>query len=208
MFLFQKIEELSVQNNSALSAIADYILEDRERILDKSLLDVAQEIYTSKASVVRFAKALDFSGWKEFVRAYYNELKCQDQFSHEVDFSFPFSEKSSPQDIADNLRTLAVQTLDDTLENLDYDVLNRLINRMRRTNRIVIFCVSPHTYSAELFQRKMMSIQKPVHVVRAREMGLNARALTPDDSKQLDVDVISCFPSLKIVSSPYESRYS
>lgn len=41
LFLFMKIEELGVGGNSAMSAIADYILEDRGRILKKSLQEVA-----------------------------------------------------------------------------------------------------------------------------------------------------------------------
>lgn len=115
------------------------------------------------------------------MRDYLQELNYQSQFHQEVDFSFPFSEKDPPDQIADSLGILARQALDDTFENLDFEVVNRIINLMQRAQRIVIFCVSPHTYSAELFQRKMMSIQKPVEVAHPREMGLNARAMTPKD---------------------------
>ena len=181
MFLFQRMEELGVSGNTALAAIAAYILENREEVLKKSLQEVAEETYTSKASVVRFAKALGYSGWKEFIKDYLHELNYQKQFRQEVDFSFPFRADSNEEEIADSLRTLAIQTLDDTMENLDYGSLRRIVNLIQRASRIVIFCVPPHTYSAELFRRKMMSIQKPVSVVRSREMGLNARALTQDD---------------------------
>lgn len=181
MFLFMKIEELGVGGNSTMSAIADYILEDRQRILKKSLQEVADETFTSKASAVRFAKALGYSGWKEFMRDYLQELNYQSQFQQDVDFNFPFSDGDKPEQIADSLRILARQTLDDTYENLDFEAVNRIVNLMQRADRIVVFCVSPHTYSAELFQRKMMSIQKPVEVAHPREMGLNARSLTQKD---------------------------
>ncbi len=49
MFLLMKIEELTVGKNTAMAAIAAYILEDRERILNKSLQEIADETYTSKA---------------------------------------------------------------------------------------------------------------------------------------------------------------
>lgn len=181
MFLFMKIEEIGVIGHSALSAIADYILEDRERILHKSLQEVADETYTSKASVVRFAKTLGYSGWKEFLKDYMKEWNYQNQFNQEVDFSFPFNADSSAKEIAESLKILAKQTLDDSFEKLDFEAINRIVNLMQRANRIVIFCVSPHVYSAELFQRKMMTIQKPIQVVHAREMGLNARSLTHKD---------------------------
>ncbi|WP_286079203.1 MurR/RpiR family transcriptional regulator [Faecalibaculum rodentium] len=181
MFLFQRVEELGVGSNSAMSDIADYILEDRQRILEKSLQEVAQETFTSKASVVRFAKGLGYSGWKAFLKEYLKELNYQQRFEAEVDFSYPFTDRDTPAQISRNLRTLMVQTLDEMLENLDEAALTRFVNLMQRANRIVVFCVSPHTYSAQLFQRKMMTIQKPVQVVQAREMGLTARSMTPQD---------------------------
>lgn len=181
MFLFQKIEELSVAPNTSASSIASYILEDRSRILKKSLQEVAQETYTSKASVVRFAKSLGYSGWKEFLKDYLVELNYQNQFKGAVDFNFPFKANSSVEEIAESLRTLAIQSIDDTLENLDKEALVRIVNLMHRANRIVIFCVSPHTYSAQLFKRKMMTIQKPVTVVATREMGITARSMNSKD---------------------------
>lgn len=181
MFLFQRIEDLSVRDSSALSVIASYIMEDPPRILEKSLQEVAQETYTSKASVVRFAKALGFEGWKDFLKDYLKELNYQQRFDGTVDFNYPFEADSTPSEIARNLHNLLIQTLDDTLENLDEEMLVRFVNLIQRARRVVIFCVSPHTYSAQLFQRKMMTIQKPVHVVQAREMGITARSMTPQD---------------------------
>lgn len=166
MFLFQRIEELSVTGNSAISSIAEYILEDRTRILEKSLQEVAQETYTSKASGVRFAKMLGYTGWKDFLKEYLRELNYEQQFDGSIDFNYPFEPGDSIGEIARNLRNLTVQTLDDTLEHLDEEIVTRFVNLMQRANRIVVFCVSPNTYSAQLFQRKMMTIQKPVQVAR------------------------------------------
>lgn len=181
MFLFQKIEELGVGKNSASAAIAAYILEDRSRILKKNLQEIAAETFTSKASVVRFAKALGFHGWKDFLQDYMKELNYQEQFSQDINFNFPFEAESTAEEIAQNLRTLAVQTLDDTMENLDFGDIARAVNLMQRASRIVVFCVSPHTYIASLFQRKMMTIQKPTQVVVPREMGISARTMTSQD---------------------------
>ncbi len=44
-----------------------------------------------------------------------------------------------------------------------------------------VLCVSPHIYSAGLFARKMMTIQKPVTVCAAREMGITARTVNSRD---------------------------
>lgn len=181
MFLFQKIEELGMGKNSSAAVISAYILEDRSRILKKNLQDIAAETYTSKASVVRFAQALGFHGWKDFLQDYVKELNYQAQFSQDIDFNFPFEAGSTTEEIARNLRTLAVQTLDDTLENLNYGDISRAVNLMQRASRIVVFCVSPHTYIASLFQRKMMTIQKPTQVVVSREMGISARSMTSQD---------------------------
>lgn len=74
--------------------------------------------------------------------------------------------------IIHSIEQLRTQTLERTTALLDVDMVRQIVNLMVLANRIIIFCVSPHIYSADLFARKMMTIQKPVTVCAAREMGL------------------------------------
>lgn len=181
LFLFQRIEEMCTGRTDAIGNIGQLVLERRTELDQYSTAEIAELTFTSKASTTRFAKALGYSGWKDFIHDYDQELYYEEQFKGKVDFNFPFQEGQENEQIAFNLRDLAVQAIDDTLDQLNFGTVSRIVNLMQRANRIVIFCVSPHTYSAELFQRKMMTIQKPVTVAHIREMGITARSMNRSD---------------------------
>ena len=71
MNLLHKVEEAMMQyGGSSRRSIGDFILKEKNDLHKYSLQEIAGQTYTSKAAVVRFAQALGFSGWKEFVKAF------------------------------------------------------------------------------------------------------------------------------------------
>ena len=58
MNLIHRVEELSMQYGSgARKAIGSFILEERRRIQDYSIQEIAEKTYPPKAALVRFVKA-------------------------------------------------------------------------------------------------------------------------------------------------------
>ena len=68
--------------------------------------------------MVRFAKALGFSGWKEFLKAFWEEQSYQEQHYTDIDANYPFDADSSRQDIINQLCSLQVESLLDTADLL------------------------------------------------------------------------------------------
>lgn len=64
MFLFQRIEEVILKNNDAKANIAEFVLDEKKELHKYTITQIAERTYTSKATVVRFAKALGYEGWK------------------------------------------------------------------------------------------------------------------------------------------------
>ena len=63
MTLAQRVEELTLSYGSETKrAIGEFVLQKKNRLRDYSTQQIAEETYTSKAALVRFAKALGFSG--------------------------------------------------------------------------------------------------------------------------------------------------
>ena len=175
MYLNERIEELIAKYPDARSSVGKVILEQMKCIPDLSIQDRADLACVSKATIVHFAKSLGYDGWKgwkEFRRALSAEIARLQNGKDSLDVNYPFQAGQGDEVIIHSIEQLRTQTLERTTALLDVDMVRQIVNLMVLANRIIIFCVSPHIYSADLFARKMMTIQKPVTVCAAREMGL------------------------------------
>lgn len=181
MYLIQRIEEAAARYNDARRSVALTILDHRDELYSLSMQDIAGLSCTSKATVVRFVQCLGYAGWKDFRKDYIAELQYQNSHGDLVDTNYPFSKNSSQDEIARSICLLMQQSAEETLQKLDLSMVTRAVNLIQGASRVVIFCVSPHIYTAQLFARKMLTIQKSVQVCVAREMGITVRTLTSRD---------------------------
>ena len=181
MFLFQRIEEVMLTSNDTKSVIAQFVLEEKKELHRYTISRIAEETYTSKATVVRFAKFLGYEGWKDFMDDFEQELQYEARHSEDIDANIPFTGADSPRQIAQNLLDLQMQTLQDTVDNLDFGQLRKATDLLTGAHRTVIYGISPHSYLAQLFCRKLLTIGLEADCCRAGELGLSTRTLTPAD---------------------------
>ena len=182
MSLIHKVEEITMEyGGGARHSIGTFILEKKSALTRYSLQEIADATYTSKAAVVRFAKALGFSGWKEFLKAFWEEQSYQEQHYTDIDANYPFDADSSRQDIINQLCSLQVESLLDTADLLDGAPLAERAELLLRSRRIAMFGLNPNLTLAELFQRKMLSIGRQVELPSMGDSGLLAHSLTAED---------------------------
>ena len=182
MNLIHKVEEITMEyGGGARHSIGTFILEKKSALTRYSLQEIADATYTSKAAVVRFAKALGFSGWKEFLKAFWEEQSYQEQHYTDIDANYPFDADSSRQDIINQLCSLQVESLLDTADLLDGAPLAECAELLLRSRRIAMFGLNPNLTLAELFQRKMLSIGRQVELPSMGDSGLLAHSLTAED---------------------------
>ena len=179
MSLIHKVEEITMEyGGGARHSIGTFILEKKSALTRYSLQEIADATYTSKAAVVRFAKALGFSGWKEFLKAFWEEQSYQEQHYTDIDANYPFDADSSRQDIINQLCSLQVESLLDTADLLDGAPLAECAELLLRSRRIAMFGLNPNLTLAELFQRKMLSIGRQVELPSMGDSGLLAHSMT------------------------------
>ncbi len=182
MYLFQRIEEVIFQHNDARQAIGEYLLANKNSIHKESMADIAKNTFTSKASLTRFAKLLGYSGWKEFMYAFSHEIVAQKNNAFEnVDPNFPFKATDSTIQILDNLSSLQVQSIQDTLNLVVIEDLEKAAQLIKKSKIVAIFGTSPNNYYAELLKRKLLSIGVFSIVVPSGEVGTTAQSLTVYD---------------------------
>jgi len=181
MYLFQKIEEATLHYNDSRKAIGKFLLENYELINDLTMSQVAEQTYTSKAGLVRFAKKLGFSGWKEFVHAFKEEQEYEQKYLGEINPNIPFEPEDGYEMVASKLKTLQIESLEDTHNSLDGSTLFKATQLLIHSQNIMIFCISPYIYLADIFRRKMLTIGKNVIIANPLEASLAAQSLTDKD---------------------------
>src|ERR671938_285149 len=91
MYLFQRIEEAVFKQFDARRTIGEFLLANREELPNYSMDEIAKLTHTSKATLVRFAKYFDYSGWTEFMYAFTHEVVHFEENTFEIDSNIPFT---------------------------------------------------------------------------------------------------------------------
>lgn len=182
MTLAQRVEELTIAGGGdSKRTIGEYVLEKKSRLCEYTTQQIAEETYTSKAALVRFAKALGFSGWREFAKAFASEQHYQETHYSDVDPNLPFHENSSTKDIISLMCSLQMESLMDTADLVKPWTVDNIVDLMERSNRIALFGMSPNSLLGELFRRRMLTIGKLVEVPALGDNGLLAASLKETD---------------------------
>lgn len=206
MNLLHKVEEAMMQyGGSSRRSIGDFILKEKNDLHKYSLQEIAGQTYKSKAAVVRFAQALGFSGWKEFVKAFTEEQSYQAQHYSNIDANFPFTKDSRRKDIINQLCSLQVESLLDTADLLNEAPLDECAALLLGSRRVAMFGLNPNFALAELFKRKMLSIGRQVELPNQGDVGLLAHSLDKYDCAVIisysgnspTTDALSVLPTLK-----------
>lgn len=181
MYLFQKIEEISMQNNTANKIIGEFVLREKDKLHNYSMQEIADFTYTSKPTLVRFAKALGFSGWKEFMKSFVEESFYEKTHYSNISPNFPFDKTDSTKDLIRKLSSLQVESILDTADLINIEILERAVDILLSSNHIVMFGYSPTIYIEELFRRKMMTIGGLVDIAPIGEGGTMSALLKEND---------------------------
>ncbi len=181
MFLFQKIEETMMKYSDARHAVGEFIIQQQGNVYKYTIGEIAERTYTSKATVVRFAKSMGYDGWKEFMKDYIEEVQYQKVHENEIDFNFPFQAQDDVNTILSRIQKLQISSINETADLLEPEMIDIAVERIVKAKNIVVFATSPNNYYGELFVRKLYSIGILARVAPNGESGLIAEALGPDD---------------------------
>lgn len=181
MYLSQQITEASLCYNDARKIVAEFLLQKKSDLIYYSMQEIAELTFTSKSTLVRFAKTLGFTGWREFMAAYIEELHTHESHYLDIDSNLPFKENDSATDIIRKISDLQIESIRETADLIDVPTLERAVDMLMKANRIAILGISPNTLVGELFRRKMQSIGKIVNIPLVDESGTYSHSLSADD---------------------------
>ena len=156
MTLAQRVEELTISSGGdSKRTIGEFVLQQKGRLCEFSTQQIANETYTSKSALVRFAKTLGFSGWKDFAKEFVSEQHYQDTHYSDIDPNVPFRADSSTKDIISLMCNLQMESLMDTADLIKPWTVDKIVDLLEQSNRIALFGMSPNNLLGELFRRRM-----------------------------------------------------
>lgn len=158
-----------------MQKIADYVLEDMERIQDLSIQQLAGRLGIAESSVFRFCRLLGFSGYSEFKMKL---AKYSATYSNSIYQGL--ESEDSAETITRQVFGMYREVLNRTLETLDFDCLARAAELLRDAKQIVVCSIGLSASIADNFAAHLLRIGFPVLSVTDSElMQFHARQVDP-----------------------------
>ena len=155
--------EFELDFSESEKTIARYILNNGEEVLNMSVQQLAKVTYTSPATIVRLCKKIGLKGYHDFKIKYSALLQYDYKHKDRIDVNFPFDQNDSYHSISFKLASLTQEVIEDTIQLIDFDILEKVVDLLDQANEIDLYGSSNSLLCALSFQHKMMRIGKNVN---------------------------------------------
>ncbi len=159
-----KIRQIYDELNPTEKKIADYLLDNIDKVFHLSIQELAQETGVSQAAWVRFCKLLGYSGLKDLKKSYVNGLnkavsKINDSNDEEQLYT-DIKGYTSIESIIENVSLLNAKAITDTQKILDEESIERAVEAIIKANKILFLGVGASGLVAQDAALKFLRIGK------------------------------------------------
>lgn len=127
--ILEMIKKYSFTNQE--QALANYILENPECIIEYNAKELAKLTYTSSSTIVRFAKKLGFSGYPAMQMQYTKEYVVKNQYQN-----YTVNKSTMTKEVIEIVENLYHYVLEETKQMLSKETLVRITNYMLQAKKI------------------------------------------------------------------------
>jgi len=180
----ERIASYAPDLSPALRRVVIYLDSNRSETLAKSAMELAEQIGTSDATVVRAAQALGFDGLKELKRAIAESMGRGETPADNM--------VRSLNDVRGNASIAATQVIRGHISALEpllagdpHRALVAAIDLLSTKERVAIFGLGPSSHIAEYFQLMMSRMGRPTISITASGKQLADQLLTIDTADAL-----------------------
>ena len=165
--------------------IASYIENHIDHVSSMSILELAQKIGTSEASINRFCKALGFKGYRDFIISLSKELGSKKEAGPTLKYT-----DIKPGDdiniIIENVSLVNMQSIADTKTIIDPVCIKKAVEIIRNADRLFFFGIGASGLVALDGQQKFMRINRKAWAITdAHEIKQTASILNSNDAAVL-----------------------
>lgn len=181
MKISEQMQQLNFFTDSE-QKIIDYLLENCENIEKLSINELAQDTFSSNATIIRLCKKLGYKGYREFKVAFIREMESDKYVVNNVDYSNPFRPEASTASVVNSIYSLYREGMDIMQSQLDINALDHVVKRMLKSKRIFLFGISDVNIALTGFINKLVKIGIfPILATGNMEEGHICPSITKDD---------------------------
>ncbi len=120
------IEKLKTQEKftDAESVLANYILDNLLEISRLTIYELSDNSFCSVATISRFCKKLKVKNFSSLKVELARECSKYEDKEQRVGHNYPFTKDDSEKEIAMKIRSLSIQTINDTFASLNYEAIH------------------------------------------------------------------------------------
>lgn len=155
-----KITAMKNQLTSMEKRIAEYVLEDPERIKNLNTYDVAKNCKVSQATIVRFAKKMGFSGFPEFKLTLSQDIGNRKAESHINIMHEELKPNDTFEIIGKKVANENIRAVNNTYEITDFNELEKAVQAINKARKIMLAGVGFSGIVAKDFYFKLMELGK------------------------------------------------
>ncbi|MCE3057991.1 MurR/RpiR family transcriptional regulator [Aggregatibacter actinomycetemcomitans] len=142
--------------------IADVISQSPEMVMQYSLSELASNLNVGEATFVRFCRTLGFKGFSDFKLAFSIELATARKSRDDTVLETEIMPDDDSLKIAHKLQAAISKVMDETVNLLDFQQLERVVQAIQKAKRVFLFGVGSSGVTAEDAKNKFMRIGVPV----------------------------------------------
>lgn len=164
MLITDRLKQQETMSDTEQS-IARFFLDHPQEIKRISARKIANELYLSPSTIVRFCQKFGYAGFEAFRDDFVKEMNYLNSHFNQLDSNKPFDEKDSDWHIANNLGHLYKETIDDTLNLIHFEELEKARHILTHHDLIYVHSVGDLIVPAYNFKNKMLRLGKRVEVL-------------------------------------------
>lgn len=162
-----------------LARIARTVRDNPSIVVDCTINELAAACDTSVASVVRFCRAIGAGGYAALRVSLATELGRESvQFKEPRGFGSEISAGDSLREATSKIAALELLAIEETIGNLDYDVLESAIDAIDASERLLLFGIGASRLAADDLGHKLLRIGRSAIVLSDAHEASAAAALT------------------------------
>lgn len=164
MNLFTKIKAMNSFTESEQTFI-DFIFNHPYDVIQLNLQQLSKTSYVSISTIYRVMEKLEINGLNQLKLQISESLKNNENLKN-IDYNYPFQKTNTHYQILTQMLELYDQTLKNTINLIDLDVLLHTVQALKKANNIYIFPSIGNYFMAESFQQNMLEIGVKVDVIK------------------------------------------
>lgn len=179
-----KLREVHDSLSTAEQSIAVYIRNNAHECAKLTIREMAEKTFTSSSSIVRLCRFIGFSGYKDFKHALIVELAS---INHETENkNLKVNQQDTISSIIDKVTYQNIKSLEETLYLLDSEVMEKCIDLLLSSQRILLFGIGSSQFVARDFYLKLLRLDRASII----NEDVHSQLLQAKNSSSRDVAVI------------------